>query len=87
MSIDYRNDPSAGGSYIPGNAGHDTYDTPFVEPELIADPFPDNGVQFTDFQGTSSPIGGDNPVLPGYSPSIDDALAFERQVTGEPPPL
>jgi hypothetical protein len=87
VSIDYRNDPSAGGSYIPGNAGHDTYDTAFVEPELIADPFPDRGVQFTDFQGTSSPDGFGNPVLPGYSPSIDDALAFERQVTGEPPPL
>jgi hypothetical protein len=93
--VDYRNDPSNGGTYIAGDAGHDTYDVPFVEPEAVAAPFPDNGIQFVDIGGTSSPDGSSNgsatepeqsyrPTLAGYSPSIDEALSFERAVTGAP---
>jgi hypothetical protein len=95
VTIDYRNNPSNGGTYTPGDAGHDSYDVPFVQPESIVPPFPDNGIQFVDIGGTSSPDGSNNgsatepgetyrPTLAGYSPSIDEALTFERAVTGEP---
>jgi hypothetical protein len=96
MAVDYRNEPSAGGSYIPGDNGRDTYDQPIVPTEAITPPYPDNGIQFVDIGGTSSRDGLDNgsategtfssyrPTLAGWSPSIDEALAFERAVTGEP---
>jgi hypothetical protein len=64
--IDYRTHPNTGGH--PDPESHLSRDEPNAAPSIITAPFPDDGIQYVDIDGTGSTSGFDNgPVLQGWS--------------------